>query len=58
VTAFRPDTTAREALTRIRALKNKDIRDVFLVDDGGQLRAAVGIQDLALADPGARLDES
>jgi magnesium transporter len=57
VTAFRPATTAREALTRIRALKNTDIRDVFLVDDGGQLRAAVGIQDLARADPGARLDE-
>jgi len=57
VTSFRPDTTAREALSRIRALRNKDIRDVFVVDSEGRLAGAVGIQDLALAEPGARLAE-
>jgi len=57
VTSFRPETSAREALSRIRALRNKDIRDVFVVDGEGRLAGAVGIQDLALAEPGARLAE-
>lgn len=57
VVSFRPDTTAREALARLRALKNKVIHDVYLVDEHGRLAAALGIQDLALADPGTRLDE-
>lgn len=57
VASFRPGTTAREALLRIRALKNREIRDVFVVDDEARLVGSVGIQDLALAEPGARLDE-
>jgi magnesium transporter len=31
VTTFRPHTTAREALTRIRGLRSQRIQDVFLV---------------------------
>ncbi len=57
VTTFRPDTSAREALARIRALRNKTIHDVFLVDDQGRLAGSVGIQDLALAEAGTRLDD-
>ena len=57
VTSFRPETTAQEALSRIRALENKAIHDVFVVDDEGRLAGSVGIQDLALAAPTARLDE-
>ena len=57
VTSFRPDTPAREALARIRALKNKAIHDVFIVEEHGRLAGSVGIQELALAEPGARLDE-
>ena len=56
VTTFRPGTTAREALSRIRALKNRRIHDIFLVDEAGRLTGAVGIQDLALAEPGTRLE--
>ncbi|HUF35029.1 MAG TPA: magnesium transporter [Gemmatimonadales bacterium] len=56
VTTFRPGTTAREALARIRALKNRRIHDIFLVDEAGRLTGAVGIQDLALAEPGTRLE--
>jgi magnesium transporter len=57
VTSFRPDTTAREAMSRIRALGDKSIQDVYTVDEEGRLAGAVGIQDLALADSGTRLDE-
>jgi magnesium transporter len=57
VTSFRPDATARDALSRIRALKNRAIHDVFLVDEEGRLAGSVGLQDLALAETGARLEE-
>jgi magnesium transporter len=56
VTTFRPHTTAREALTRIRGLRNQRIQDVFLVDEEGRLTGVVGLHDLALAEPGARLE--
>lgn len=55
-TTFRPETTAREALTRLRALK-RTIHDVFLVDEEGRLAGSVSVQDLAVADSSARLDE-
>jgi magnesium transporter len=56
-TTFRPETTAREALTRLRALKNKAIHDVFIIDDDARLAGSVGVQDLALAEPGVRLED-
>lgn len=57
VTSFRPDATARQALTRIRALRHKAIHNVFLIDADGRLTGTVGIQDLALAAPGAKLED-
>ncbi len=57
VTSFPPDTTARETLAQIRALRTRAIHDVFTVDEEGCLVGSVGIQDLALAEPGTRLDE-
>jgi magnesium transporter len=56
VTTFRGQTTAREALARIRGLSNRRIQDVFLVDEEGRLAGTVGLQDLALAEPGTRLE--
>ena len=56
-TTFRGDATAREALARLRALRNKAIHDVYIVDDEARLVASVGIQDLALAEAGVRLEE-
>ena len=56
VATFRPRTTAREALTRIRGLRGQRIQDVFLVDEEGRLTGAVGLHDLALAEPGTRLE--
>lgn len=57
VTSFRPDATPREALARIRALKNTAILTVYLIDTEGRLIGSVGIQDLAIAEPGVRLIE-
>jgi magnesium transporter len=56
VTTFRPHATAREALTRIQGLSDRRIQDVFLVDEEGRLTGAVGLHDLALAEPGTRLE--
>lgn len=57
VTAFRPETTALEALAHLRTLGNRTIHEVFVVDDERRLTASVGMQDLALAQPDIRLDE-
>jgi magnesium transporter len=57
VASFRPDTPARDALARIRAMRNKAIHDVFIIDDQGRVTGVVGIQDLALANPGVRLED-
>ncbi|HEX6313476.1 MAG TPA: magnesium transporter [Gemmatimonadaceae bacterium] len=57
VTSFRPDATARQALTRLRALRHKAIHNVFLVDADGRLTGTVGIQDLALAGPATKLED-
>jgi magnesium transporter len=57
VTSFRPDAMAGEVLVRIRGLGNQAIHTVFVIDSEGRLRGSVGIQDLALARPGSRLDE-
>ncbi|HEX2217500.1 MAG TPA: magnesium transporter [Gemmatimonadales bacterium] len=54
--SFRPRATAREALTKIRAAKGRRIQDVFVVDEEGRLTGAVGLHDLALAEPGTRLE--
>jgi magnesium transporter len=56
VTAFREQTTVREALARIRGLRNRGIQDVFVVDEEGRLTGAIGLPELALAEPGSRLE--
>jgi magnesium transporter len=56
VTAFRGPATVREALARIRGLGNRRIQDVFVVDESGRLTGAIGLQDLALAEPGSSLE--
>lgn len=57
VTAFRPETIAREALAHLRTLGNRAIHEVFVVDEERRLAGSVGIQDLALAEPDTRLDD-
>lgn len=55
VVVLRSELTAQEALTRLRALKRRDVREFFLVDADGRLEGRVQIQELALAEPGALL---
>ena len=50
VTIFKPKTTVKEALKRIRTLKDRKIYQVFLVDDEGHLTSAVPIQNIAVSD--------
>lgn len=57
VTTFRADATAREALGRIRGLRQRSMHAVYLVDEEGRLVGAVSLQELALAAPGERLGE-
>jgi len=50
VTTFHPHTTVKEALKRIRTLKNRKIHQVFLVDAEGHLTDVVPLQNIAVSD--------
>jgi magnesium transporter len=56
VPSFRADTSAREALALLRASRVR-ATDVFVVDDDGRLTGAAGVQELALAEAGSRLED-
>ncbi len=55
VVVLRGELNAQEALTRLRALKRRDVHEFFLVGDEGKLEGRVQIQELALAEPSALL---
>ncbi len=57
IVTLRADFTAHEALSRLRSLKRRDVREIFLVDNVGRLEGRVQIQDLAMAQPDAALDQ-
>ena len=57
VLLLRADTTVREALTRIRALRRRGVRMLFVVDAENHLEGQVDIQDLATATAATRLEE-
>lgn len=54
---LRGETTVREALERIRALRRRGMRLLFVVDPDNHLEGQVDIQDLATASVATRLDE-
>jgi magnesium transporter len=56
VIAFLRDTTADEALARLRRAGATDRASVFLVDSAGRLVGSATVLELALADGDARLD--
>ncbi len=56
-TAFHPDTTCREALARLRKLRDPRIRNVLLVDTSNRLAGSVSVLSIALAGPGERLEK-
>lgn len=55
VVVLRGELTAQEALTRLRALKRRDVHEFFLVGDEGHLEGRAQIHELALAEPTALL---
>jgi magnesium transporter len=56
VRLFRPQSTAREVLDRLRAAPERQLQVVYVVDEQGRLVGGVPLQEVALADPEARLD--
>lgn len=54
---FRAETTVREALARIRALRRRGTRRLFVVDADNRLEGQVDIQDLATATATTTLEE-
>jgi magnesium transporter len=57
VMLLRGETTVREALARIRALRRRATRRLFVVDADNRLEGQVDIQDVATASATTRLEE-
>jgi magnesium transporter len=57
VLLLRADTTVQEALTRIRSLRRRGMRMLFIVDAYNRLEGQVDIQDIATASAATRLEE-
>jgi magnesium transporter len=57
VSPVREDHTVAEALTRLRALKRRGLREMFVVNADGVLTGRVEIQDLAVSDDGQKVRE-
>lgn len=55
VTPLRADLSVAEALLRLKRIRRRGLRELFVVDDEGRLTGRVEIQDLATADPGLPL---
>lgn len=56
ITTFRADTTVKEALARLRAMKGRPVADLFIVDGDGRLVGALPLQELAVAEPAAAIE--
>ncbi len=50
VSPLRAGMTVAEAIERMRAIRRRGLRELFVVDDEGRLAGRVDVQDLALAD--------
>jgi magnesium transporter len=56
VTALRGDVTVGAALARIRASRSGGAREVFLIDEEGQLDGWAPLHEIALSEPGTPLE--
>lgn len=54
---LRAETTVKEALARIRTIRRRGVRILFVVDSENHLIGQVDIQDIATATSGTRLEE-
>jgi magnesium transporter len=57
VSPLRSGMSVTDALGRLRTLKRRGLRELFVVDDEGRLTGRVEIHDLAVADPEHPLHE-
>jgi magnesium transporter len=57
VTPLRIGLTVAQALERLRALKRRGLRQLFVIDDEGKLAGRVEIQDLAVTAPSCPVRE-
>jgi magnesium transporter len=57
VTPLRAGMTVANALDRLRQIRRRGLRELFVVDDEGRLAGRVEVQDLALADPALPLPD-
>lgn len=57
VSPLRAGMTVAEAIERLRAIRRRGMRELFVVDDEGRLAGRVEMQDLALADHARPLAE-
>jgi len=51
VSPLRSGMTVAEAIERLRQVRRRGLRELFVVDDEGRLTGRVDVQDLALAEP-------
>lgn len=56
-TTFRTGTSVGEALSRLRAQREREFDDVYLLDEEGILVGTVPLEQLAVSEPGRRLDD-
>lgn len=56
VLLLRPDTTVKETLDRIRTLRRRGMRMLFIVDNNNHLLGQVDIQDVAMATGNTQLE--
>jgi len=57
VSPLRAGMTVGEAIERLRAIRRRGLRELFVVDDDGRLAGRVEMQDLALAERARALGE-
>jgi magnesium transporter len=57
VSPLRTGMTIAEAIERLRAIRRRGLRELFVVDEEGRLAGRVEMQDLALAERGQALRE-
>ena len=57
VSHIRNDVTVGEALARLRAMKRRGLRELFVVDGNARLTGRVELHDLAVADQALSLEE-
>ncbi|HUG99546.1 MAG TPA: magnesium transporter [Gammaproteobacteria bacterium] len=57
IAQFRGSATVGETLARLRKVRAKTTRSLFIVDEDNRLSGRASIQDIALAAPETRLDE-